>query len=59
MIIQHIVKPILFILAIIQITSPLQKSTPLRLDDIQSEEIYVRLDTNDFKLFIYISHFAT
>ena len=52
-------KPILFILAIIQITSPLQKSTPLRLDDIQSEEIYVRLDTNDFKLFIYISHFAT
>jgi hypothetical protein len=41
----------------IQIATSLQKTTPLRLDDIRSEEVYVRLENGAFKLYLYNSHF--
>jgi hypothetical protein len=37
----------------------LQKTAVLRLEDTQSEEIYVRLNNGLFTLYIYNSHFIT
>lgn len=50
---------LIVLIGFLHLSSPLQKSTPLRLDDIQIEEIYVRLDLNNFKLYIYNTHFNT
>jgi len=47
------------LVGLFQIISPLQKTTPLRIDDIQTEEIYVRLEQGIFNILIYESHFST
>ena len=47
------------VLLLLQISEGLQKTAVLSLEDGANEEVYVRLEASQFKLYIYNGHFAT